>query len=474
MPAAAQPARVESDSVFSRFRRRLHIPEVWMRFLVAVVGLALAFGAALFSTVSRESGNVWATAILAGGALLLATLVGLTTVPYLARRVVAGASWQDAFDFEVTKAGIAYVVVTLLVVVAALNTGNNLLYVVVSALLAAVLASGLASAATLRRLELEVRLPERVFAEQNVAGRLSLHNQRAWFPSLSVSVSGQPRRKSRRRWRREEGRFVFPPNRPPEQQWLNLPDIQLRRVPAVPDPPAVFEGTAYFPLVAAGRAAHADLQLLFPRRGLFQQQAFVLATRFPFGLLSKRRRIRATHEVLVYPAVRPLKTLFQDSPLLSGELEALVRGQGSDLYGIREHLPEDSARFVDWKATAKSGQVKVREFTREDDRRLCLVFDNPAAGQLPAEQYERAVSLAASLGVHFASSLAGISYWVRDRETHELDQFLAELAVVEPAPLPEPLDRLSASARFWLIVSARRPEAVPPALQCCSILAPVL
>ena len=68
---------------------RFALPEVWVRFLVAIVGLALAFGAALFSTVSRESGSVWGTIALASSALLLATLVGLTTVPYLARRVVA-------------------------------------------------------------------------------------------------------------------------------------------------------------------------------------------------------------------------------------------------------------------------------------------------------------------------------------------------------------------------------------------------
>ena len=37
----------------------LQIPEVWIRFLIAIVGLVLAFGAALFSTVSRESGNLW-------------------------------------------------------------------------------------------------------------------------------------------------------------------------------------------------------------------------------------------------------------------------------------------------------------------------------------------------------------------------------------------------------------------------------
>ena len=72
----------------SRFPR-LALSQVWVRFLLAIIGLMLAFGAALFSTILGESGNLWGTIILASAALLLATFVGLTTVPYLARRVVA-------------------------------------------------------------------------------------------------------------------------------------------------------------------------------------------------------------------------------------------------------------------------------------------------------------------------------------------------------------------------------------------------
>ena len=84
---------------------RLEHADLWLKFLLALVGLALAFAAALFSTVSRESGNVWATFILASAALILATLVGLTTVPHLARRVVV-KRLRDAVDYEVTRAGI--------------------------------------------------------------------------------------------------------------------------------------------------------------------------------------------------------------------------------------------------------------------------------------------------------------------------------------------------------------------------------
>src|SRR5712675_1848118 len=59
----------------------------WLRFFGALFGLAFAFVAAIYSTVFRESGNLIGTAIAASLALLMAALVGITTVPYLAKRV---------------------------------------------------------------------------------------------------------------------------------------------------------------------------------------------------------------------------------------------------------------------------------------------------------------------------------------------------------------------------------------------------
>src|SRR5579862_9997290 len=136
------PAKLATPqpSAIQRIAHRLHvnIPEIWVRFFLAIVGLALAFAAALFSTVSRESGNLWATLILASAALLLAVIVGLTTVPYLARRAAA-ARIRDALDYEITGVGITYILMVLLIGIAALNTGNNLLYIIVAAMLAAIL-----------------------------------------------------------------------------------------------------------------------------------------------------------------------------------------------------------------------------------------------------------------------------------------------------------------------------------------------
>src|SRR5262249_596706 len=161
--------------------------EVWVKFLLALVGLGLAFATALFSTVSRDDGNLWATIILASTSLLLATLVGLVTVPYLAKRV-AVERLREHFHYDVTRAGIVYVLVTLVIAIAALNTGNNLLYIVVAAMMAAILVSGFVSAWVLRYLELDVRLPEHIYAGRPVFGRIVLNNPRRYLPSLSVRV----------------------------------------------------------------------------------------------------------------------------------------------------------------------------------------------------------------------------------------------------------------------------------------------
>ena len=186
MPSAyADSLKTQSSTLVRRTQwLRSAAAEVWVKFLLALVGLGLAFGAALFSTVSRDAGNVWGTVVLASAALVLATWVGLVTVPYLARRV-ALERLREIFDFEVTRAGVIYVLVTLVIGIAALNTGNNLLYIVVAAMLAAILVSGIVSAVVLRCLELEVRLPDHVFAGRAVMGRSSSQLLRSSAKSLA-------------------------------------------------------------------------------------------------------------------------------------------------------------------------------------------------------------------------------------------------------------------------------------------------
>jgi uncharacterized protein (DUF58 family) len=460
----------QAESPISRLGHalHLHIPEVWVRFMLAILGLCLAFGAALFSTVSRESGNLWATLILASASLLLATVVGLTTVPYLARRV-ATARLRDAFEYEVTRVGLLYVVVVLMIGVAALNTGNNLLYIVVASMLSAILVSGVASAFALRELELEVNLPEHVFARRSTLGRITVRNRRKWVPSFSIHVVSFAKKKLRKQWRWAAAEFGFPPGRPREKRWLTLPDRQLKRLEPAAPIPNIFDGSVYFPYVPAGDGATAELELNFEQRGRYQQESFGLATRFPFAFLKKTRRVPAKREIIVYPPVDPPDDLFEILPLITGEFEIFARGRGDDLYRIREYMPEDSARHVDWKATAKSGSLKVREFSREDERKLRIVFDNPAPGAVSAGAYERAIRLAASLAWHFAGEYADISFasqlYGGGPDVHD---FLRHLALVGPAESESVIDTLSMTGDYNLIFTARPHGSIPSPLWACS------
>ncbi|MCU1297284.1 MAG: hypothetical protein JWO91_1562 [Acidobacteriaceae bacterium] len=462
MSTVAQSVKISSSQRLSTLLR-LEVPEVWIRFLLALVGLILAFAAALFSTVTREAGNLWATLVFASAALLLAVVVGLTTVPYLMKRV-AGGRIRDAFDYEVTRAGIIFVGVVLLIGVAALNTGNNLLYIIVAAMMAAIVVSGVASAIVLRSLELDVRLPEQIFAGQPVQGRILLRNRRRRLPSFSVNVVARQNAKTSKRWQWLPSTFAWPPGRAPEDQWIKLPDRKLRRV-TLKSGSSIFQGSAYFPYLPPSSELRADLELRFDRRGRYQQESFGLTTRFPFAFLAKTRRVAWTREIIVYPRLQPEGELFEILPLIRGEIEAFERGRGSELYRIREYVPDDSARHVDWKATAKSGSLKVREFSREDERKLRIVFANPSSTMIARQDYESAVSLAASLAWHLKATNTNIRFLSQEcNETTDLTRFLAYLAIVEPKASGSILESLPAADGYTVIVTAQPRAQIPTSL----------
>jgi len=441
-----------------------------VRFLLAIIGLTLAFTAALFSTVSREAGSVWGTIILASAALLLATFVGLTTVPYLARRVVA-TRVREAMDYDVTRAGLIYILISVVIGIAAVNTGNNLLYVVVAAMLSAILVSGVASAQVLRSLSFDVHLSEHVFAGRPMLARLLLRNTSSWLSSFSVRVVPARRKnKTKAHWRWEAHTFGWPRNREPKDQWLRLPDRRLRRVHEEEGKP-ILQQSVYFPFLAPGQELRSGLEISFPNRGRYSEKDFGLATRFPFAFLMKTRRINLAREVIVYPAVETTDQFLEVLPMVTGEFEAFVSGRGNDLYLIRDYMPDDSARHVDWKATARTGALKVREFSREDERKLRIVFDNPAPGVLSSAAYEGAVRLAASLGWHFHHEDVEVSFVAPGLEpTEDVFAFLHYLALVEPQEATPVFSRLRSSEDYNLLVTARAAADIPPALSARSYL----
>jgi uncharacterized protein (DUF58 family) len=142
----------------------------------------------------------------------------------------------------------------------------------------------------------------------------------------------------------------------------------------------------------------------FPRRGRFSLQELRASTRFPFGLFRRSERIGINGEVLVYPAVKDISTYFHRLPFLPGFLESIHKGQGENLFSIRPYREGESARIVDWKATAKTRELMSREFTRDEECKFCLILDTQTREHPDGdywEEFEKAVSLTASIAAHF-------------------------------------------------------------------------
>jgi uncharacterized protein (DUF58 family) len=421
----------------------------WRNFIVALVVLSVAMAVALLSAAAAQQGRVAFAAVTTVIALGLAAWVAITIVPAMAKRTsLRWIAYQ--IDYRLTRDGMIYLGAVFVLVLAAVNTGNNLLFLILACSLAGILISGVLSRVVLTGIGLKLDLPEHIFAEQPILAELELRNEKLFWPSFSLRVVGEPAKGQ---------------NGPAEEN-------------------SVLTRPVFFPYLARRSAALQKVELRFARRGVYRQDAFGVRTRFPFGFFEKTRRVSSDLSITVYPRVEPTDQFYEVLPLLSGEIASYFRGRGHELHSIRNYQPTDSARFVDWKVSAKSGRLMVREFAREDERRLMLVLDpffdpsraagSPSAAEF-AERFERAVSLAACIAWHFYELGSVLQFRTPAYSTplapagEIIYDALRELALVQPVTGPVSaaqggafLDALSPENEIFKIVLTARPQRTIP------------
>jgi uncharacterized protein (DUF58 family) len=415
----------------------------WRSFFVALVALGAALFLALYSGAAAQEGHIAIAGILALAALGLAGWVALTIVPVLARRTpLRWLTYQ--IDYKLTREGLVYLGGIFVVTLAALNTGNNLLFMVLACLLAGVLVSGMLSRLVLSGIDVRLELPEHIFAERAIMAIAELHNSKQMMPSFSVSLVSDVRPKAKK--------FAG----------------------TTPAPP-ILRQPIYFPHIPHGQAVRQNVELTFPRRGIYRQDALGLRTKFPFGFLQKTRHVVSGVEAVVYPPVHPTEEFYEILPLVSGELESYQRGRGHDLYAIRDYQFNDSAHHVDWKASARTGTLQVREYAREDERRVLLAFDPylEAGNSDPrtAKQFESAVALCAGLAWHFHEINSVLEFrsagFATPRVTagdiiYDVLRCLAGVTPLKPAGSRSFLDSLGDATDVFKIVLTSQPRGSIP------------
>ena len=63
------------------------------------------------------------------------------------------------------------------------------------------------------------------------------------------------------------------------------------------------------------------------------------------------------------------------SNIFDGTYKSVYQGSGMDFENLREYIPGDSIRDIDWKASSRSGKVLVKRYIAEKKHNIMLVFD---------------------------------------------------------------------------------------------------
>jgi uncharacterized protein (DUF58 family) len=319
--------------------------------------------------------------------------------------------WPRKLKF--TREGKYFLGITLGVGFAAINTGNNLLYLLLGMMLSLIIVSGVMSELSLRTLTVKRRLPARAQVGRSHLVEIEVFNNKNRVPSYAIEVedlrAGQPADK----------RCFFLKISPRSTQIA-----AYRRTPL--------------------------------RRGLERHTGFRIATRFPFGLFEKSREVDAPDELVIYPAVDPVRLPHRGHGETHGDAGPLGRGSGEEIYALRPMRDGDDPRDIYWRKCTIPGHLVLKERAREMRHEVELVIDNirpppfvsddDEATVPGADQFERRIREVASYAVAHIKRGDRVTVSTTSQErvvsdkTRGIDpvlRFLALLMQVEPgAPIP--------------------------------------
>lgn len=262
-------------------------------------------------------------------------------------------------SLRATRAGWCFIAIIFGVGFAALNTGNNLLYLVLAGMLGFLVLSGLLSEAALRGIHIERRRLGAVHARADHRVVLRIRNEQRRVAAFAISIED----------RLDEG----------DQR------------------PAA--GRTFALRVGPGEVVERSYAWCPERRGEHVFAGFRVSTRFPFALFVKALELPGEGEALVYPAIGPRPPVQRSDAAGRQDAEAFARSaRGDDVAGIREFVPGDSMRRVQWRRSLRASRLLVGE--RDGDAAGEIEIALRLRDGAPPDEHEEAISVAASDVVH--------------------------------------------------------------------------
>ena len=174
--------------------------------------------------------------------------------------------------------------------------------------------------------------------------------------------------------------------------------VALPGVVDIPVGPGLVE--VHVPLLRGGSDHRESLAISAHRRGIIQVGPMTVGRGDPVGILRREHAWPGVQHIYVHPVTVAIPStsagLVKD---LEGAPTSDIVDADLSFHALREYVPGDSYRHVHWKSTAKTRKLMVRQYEETRHSRIAIIVDLGIAGYASDEEFEMAVSAAASLGV---------------------------------------------------------------------------
>ncbi|WP_031510773.1 DUF58 domain-containing protein [Streptomyces megasporus] len=226
-------------------------------------------------------------------------------------------------------------------------------------------------------------------------------------------------------------------------------DLRDAWPPSVWAPGTEFSASRHRLVVPAGERRRLTTRLHPTRRGDHQAARVTVRSYGPLGLAARQGSHSVPWTVRVLPPFTSRKHLparLSRLRELDGRTSVLTRGEGTEFDSLREYIPGDDTRSIDWRATARQSTVAVRTWRPERDRRILTVLDTGRTsagrvGDVPRlDAAMDAALLLAALAARAGDRFDLLAYdrrvrtTVRGRTAHDLlPSLVTAMAPLEPA-----------------------------------------
>lgn len=173
------------------------------------------------------------------------------------------------------------------------------------------------------------------------------------------------------------------------------------------------------PALRPGTTREVQYTVRSHTRGVHRVGPLRVRVRDPFGLTLRTAAVSGHAEVVVLPRVVPLSAgrSLGSGIGTEGTIPHMVALHGEDDQTIREYRDGDDLRRIHWPATARTGDLMVRQEDRPAKRRAVVLLDSRRgghAGSGRAGSFEWSVTMAASVVGHLVDSAYAVHLVVAD------------------------------------------------------------